>query len=79
VRCQHPFRQGHLGTLKDGANGDGELLAAIAALKQAGAMLCTLKALALINTAAMRADDTIGPTLRFHIGAGGVVVVEDGV
>lgn len=79
MSCQHPFVQCDLGTLKDGSDRDGELLAAIAALEQAGAMLRTFKALALFCAATVRADNTISPTLRFHIGASGVVVVEDGV
>ncbi len=76
MRCQHLLGQGHLGTFKGDANGYGELLAAIAALKEAGAMLGSLKAVALLNTATVRANRAISPTLRFHVRAVCIVVVE---
>ena len=79
MSCQHPFVQRHLGTFKNGADSDGELLTAIPTLEQAGAMLGTFEALALLGAPAVRADNPISPTLRFHVGASGVVVVENEV
>ena len=74
---QQPLAESNLGALKHGANGDGELLAAVIALDQSGAVMGALKARGVERTA-MRAERTIGPLNSFQMCAGCVSVGGEG-
>src|SRR5687767_12554924 len=86
--AEQPLMQRNLGGFKDGANGDAVLLAAVAALDDTSAdcafrmglgFAATLGRQALcIEGAAMRAERASGPTQRFKMLAGFVLVGEVG-
>gem|GEM_PF-5387169 len=74
----HPLVKGHLRAFKDGADGDGELLAAVAAEQKAGAVARAVQAAIALGAAAVRAHRAIGPAHRFKMLARRVVVSESG-
>lgn len=75
--CQQPLVKRNLGTLKDSANSYSELLTAIAALVEAGAVLGALQLLALFGAATVGAEHTVSPTRGFEMLAGNVFVGEN--
>lgn len=78
---EQPLIERDFGAFKDGANRDGELLAAFGALVQAGAVRLASKGFDLLRVciAAMRANGAIGPALRLKMNAGGVGIGIDRV
>lgn len=79
VAGEHPLVERDLGALEDGADRDGELLAALSALVQALAVGLALKGayLGRVGVAAMGADRAVRPAERLQVLAGLVGVGED--
>lgn len=75
VIAEQPFVKGNLRAFKDGADGDGVLLAAIVALDQARAVLLAFKAGRGERTT-MGAERAFGPADRFKMLAGFGFVVK---
>jgi len=77
VRGENPLVERDFGALKDGSDGDGELLATALALVSAFAVRLTLQPgdLVLLMLAAMRAHRSVRPKLGFEMRAGRVLVV----
>lgn len=75
VIAEQPFVKGNLRALKDGADGDGILLAAIVALDQARAVLLALKAGRGERTT-VRTERALGPADRFEMLASFCFVVK---
>ena len=69
--------QGDFGTLKEGADRNGERLAAFLTLVEALAVRLSLhlRDAVLIDVTAMRAIGAFGPTNTFKVGAGCVLIV----
>lgn len=75
VIAEQPFVKRHLRAFKDGANGDGVLLAAVVALDQPRAVLLAFKA-GRVERTAVGAERTFGPADRFKMLAGFGFVVK---
>src|SRR3546814_472104 len=73
---QQPLVQRHLGALKDGADGDGELLAAGTAEPQTGPRALALDAAGIVDHAAVRADRTMRPADGLKMLAGRLLSLE---
>jgi len=65
-----------LAGLEHSADRDGELLAALSALVQAGAMGGAGELVELVDHSAVRTDDAIGPAQTFKVRARGFFVLE---
>lgn len=74
-----PLGERDFAALHDGANRDGELLAAVAAQTQAALCGGATEARAMFAAVAERANRAIGPALRFKEGAGLGLIVKNGV
>src|SRR5690606_21787297 len=78
---KQPLVQGDLAVLEHGTNGDAELLAALFAVVEAGAMSLALHLgnARRINVATVWANRTIGPTLGLQVLTGLVGIGENGM
>lgn len=76
VHGEKPLVQRNFAIGKDGADDNGELLAAVLALPQAWARALALQFVVLADNGAVRADHAIRPAQRFKVFAGFVGVLE---
>src|SRR5581483_552985 len=79
MKGQNPLMKRNMRTLHDGADRNCEVLTASVALKQTRTVAFAIKALNgfLVRIAAMRADRAFRPAQALHVGAGGILVMEN--
>src|SRR4051812_19052343 len=77
LKRQNPLVQRDVRSLEDRSYRDGELLSTAFALPQARALFLAAQSIRRADQAAMRADRTIGPKLRFKPFAGGFGIVKN--
>jgi hypothetical protein len=77
VHRQEPFVDRYLGSLHDGADRHRELLAAVVALDDAGAVRLALQPGDALLLAAVGADRAVRPQATLQVLAGGILVGED--